>query len=210
MLPPERPAPKIVSPYDRPDDEFGYAVYSVVIKASISQQAAIQAVRQAVKHKRSMIPAHVTVKGTFCELPSLDTIIDRIQEIARQVAPLRVEFQLGDRNDESSSGIKRNGNDYAGQMIRRTDDLVALHDLLYEALSPITTNAYGREDGDNYKPHMAIYAEATPGLEQKADEMLANLDIGSGFDCDVLFLMGHIGPPYRGRWTVVREILLRG
>ena len=157
-----------------------------------------------------MIPAHVTVKGTFCEVPSLEKLIDRIQEIAIRVKSFRLEFQLDSQNYDSISGIKRNGNEYAGLPIRKTPGLVALHDLLYEALSPITTQAYGREDGEFYKPHMTIYAEATPGLEQKADELLNELDIGSGFDCDALFLMGHVGPPYRGRWTVVREMLLRG
>ena len=118
-LPPERPAPKIVSPYNRPDDEFGYAVYSVVVMASLSQQAAIHVVRQGVKHQRSMIPAHVTVKGTFCEVPSLEKLIDRIQEIAIRVKSFRLEFQLDSQNYDSISGIKRNGNEYAGLPICR-------------------------------------------------------------------------------------------
>ncbi|MDP6666671.1 MAG: 2'-5' RNA ligase family protein [Dehalococcoidia bacterium] len=200
-MPPEQSTPKIVSPYNRPDDEFGYAVYSIVVMASLAQQAAIDHVRRVVRNQRSMIPAHVTVKGTFCEIPSINAIIKNARKVADNTGPFRVEFE---------SSTDRRGNTFAGQRIKKTPGLVTLHDRLYDALAPITTNAYAREDGDHYRPHMSVYAEPTPGFEHAADEMLTNLDIGTGFDCDAMFLMGHIGPPYRGRWTVVREFLLRG
>lgn|GEM_PF-484747 len=206
-MPSEPNEPNIVSPYNRADGAFGYAVYSVVIMASVGQQAKIQSVREAVKYQRSMIPAHITVKGTFCEIDSLEMIIDRIRHVAEKTSPFRVLFSSAVDSDPAQR-YERNGNSYAGQLIEKTPDLVELHDALYNSLSPITTNAYDREDGDHYHPHMAIYAEATPGLEDVADEEINSLDIGSSFTCDSMFLMGHIGPPYRGRWTIVRELLL--
>jgi hypothetical protein len=208
-LPSDLNQPNIVSPYNRPDDAFGYAVYSVVIMASIGQQAKIQSVRDAVKYQRSMIPGHITVKGTFCDIESLNGIIERIRDVADKTAPFYAVFKGVDESDLDNR-YERKGSSYAGQLIEKTPDLVALHDALYDSLSPVTTNAYAREDGDHYHPHLAIYAEAAPGLEEVADEQLNNLDIGKALTCDSMFLMGHIGPPYRGRWTIVREFLLNG
>ena len=194
--------PTIVSPYERTNDDNGYAVYSVVLIATLHQQAAVDAVRKSVGNRRSMIPAHITVKGTFCEIPSLDEIVSHLRSVARDTTKFDVVF--------GTDGVKKrtiaDGGGFAGQSIQKTAELVQLHNGLYDSIAPITTNAYGREDGDHYRPHMTIFHEPSPELEHQTDDLLLSLDIGEGYECDAMFLMGHIGRPYRGRWTVVREV----
>jgi len=149
-----------------------------------------------------MIPAHITAKGTFCEVPSLEEVIRLMRQVAEATSPFEVKFSPeGPRRGQFEEGPQ-----YATQPIEKTSELVELHDRLYDLIAPTTTNAYAREDGDNYWPHMTIYSEPMPQLEHQADDLLESLVIGTGFDCDAMFLMGHIGPPYRGRWTVVREV----
>ena len=197
----DTPPPPSVSPYEQTIDSNGYAVYSVVVMADLQQQAAIEQVRQAVGNMRSMIPAHVTVKGTFCQVDNLNELITIVRRIAQDTKPFEVRFKPGGPEKE----ISKEGSEFATQPIEKTSELVRLHERLYEAISPITMLAYGREDGDHFWPHMGIYAEPSPELADRADHLLSVLQISDGYHCDAMFLMGHIGRPYRGRWTVVRE-----
>ncbi len=169
--------PKIVSPYGRPNDAFGYAVYSVVVLATPEQQMTVQAVRDAVKNQRSMIPAHVTVKGTFCEISSLDEIKERIARAASAADPFYLEFD-GMAEVHISKLLK---SDLCTQPIRKTRQLVELHDLLYDELFAVTTNAYGREDRDKFRAHLTVYSEPVAELQQKGRDLAASLDLGSGY-----------------------------
>jgi 2'-5' RNA ligase superfamily len=197
-------APRIVSPYNRPNDKFGYAVYSVVVFATPEQQSRVQAVRDAVRAQRSMMPAHVTVKGTFCEIPQLDRLKSVIRHIASSTGKFTVEFEpgvvLGKAYDT--------GEGWAGVQIRKTPGLVACHDAMYGALAPVTTNAYGNEQGDDYHPHVTVFHEPLPELKQLGKKLAATTDLGAGFPVREVWLMGHVGPPYRGKWTPVESFPL--
>lgn len=193
--------PEIVSPYEQSNDANGYAVYLVVVMADVLQQAAVEQVRRGVGNMRSMIPAYVTVKGTFCRVDNLDELITRIWQIAQATTPFDVQFKPNGPEKKTSD----QGYEFATQEIQKTPELVDLHEQLYASIAPVTINAYGVEHGENYWPHMGIYAEPSPELADRADASLSELDIGSGYSCDAMFLMGHIGRPYRGRWAVVRE-----
>ncbi len=193
--------PQSVSPYEQTNDSNGYAVYSVVVMADLQQQASIERVRKAVGNMRSMIPAHVTVKGTFCQVADLNDLISTIKQIAQETVPFEVQFKPGGPEKKTST----EGSEFATQPIEKTSELVRLHERLYDAISPVTTLAYGREDGGHYWPHMTIYSEPSQEPARRADQLLADLDIGDGYHCEAMFLMGHVGRPYRGRWTVLRE-----
>lgn len=197
----DSPIPESVSPYEQTNDTNGYAVYSVVVMADVLQQAAIERVRRGVGNMRSMIPAHVTVKGTFCRISDLNHLINLVSQIAQETPPFDVQFKPGGPEKKTSD----QGSEFATQPIEKTVELVRLHERLYDAISPITALAYGREDGDYYWPHMTIYSEPSPDFLNQTDALLSELDIGESYPCDTMFLMGHIGRPYRGRWAVVRE-----
>ena len=89
-------------------------------------------------------------------------------------------------------------------------ELLELHEQLYHALAPVTVNAYGDEAGEAYHPHLTVYDEPLPELEYRTTDILNTMQLGDGFECSSVFLMGHIGQPYRGRWTAVREFVLGG
>ncbi len=199
------PEPRIVSPYNRPNDEFGYSVYSVVVFATPEQQARVQEVRDAVRAQRSMMPAHVTVKGTFCEIPSLDQIKVLVRDVASRTIGFSVEFEPGivlGKNYDTGMG-------WAGVPIRKTTLLVACHDAMYGALAPVTTNAYGNELGDEYHPHVTVFSEPLPELKQLGKQLAATTDLGGGYPVRDVWLMGHVGPPYRGKWTPIESFPLK-
>ncbi len=198
--------PKIVSPYGRPDDRFGYSVYSCVAFATPEQQREVQTLRDAVKAQRSMMPAHVTVKGTFCEIPSLDIVKALVARVAEATPDFFVEFASGielGREYDTTPGS-------AFVQYRKTTELVGLHDRLFDALAPVTTNAYGREQGDDYRPHLTVFDEPLPELKQLGKELVAKTKVtGTGFPVHEVWLMGHVGPPYRGRWMPIESFRLR-
>jgi 2'-5' RNA ligase len=196
---------KQVSPYERQNDRFGYAVYSVVAMASLAQQGMVDLARRALGCQRAMVPAHVTVKGAFCEIPGLDEVMKRVKEAAAVTPPFRVRFS--GRPNRVTSADGRVG---ASQGVERTPELLELHEQLYHALAPVTVNAYGDEAGEAYHPHLTVYDEPLPELEYRTTDILNTMQLGDGFECSSVFLMGHIGRPYRGRWTAVREFVLGG
>lgn len=198
--------PRIVSPYNRPDDQFGYSVYGCVAFATPGQQQEVQALRDAVKTQRSMMPAHVTVKGTFCEIPSLDRIKALVKQVAGATPAFDAEFAGG-----IVPGLAYDtGEGWAGVMVRRTPPLVDLHGRLCDTLAAVTTNAYGQERGDDYHPHITVIHEPLPELKQLGRELVAKTKLtGSGFPVGEIWLMGHVGPPYRGRWTPIESFKLK-
>ena len=78
-----------------PNDPFGYSVYRVVAFMPPGQVARVETLRRQSGMKRSLIPAHVEVKGDFCDVDSLDTVRARTRRIARKTAPMHLEFADG-------------------------------------------------------------------------------------------------------------------
>jgi len=189
-----------VSPYERPNDRYGYALYGFVLMANPEQQAAVLHLRDMAGNRRSMIPGHVTVKGPVCEIPSLDEIKGIVRGIAAMAAPFAVVF----------SKERRHRDGFCALRIEKTPELVRVHNALYNALDPIVTHAYSPEAGDDYHPHMTLFHEPDPTLEAGAHRLADVLDLGAGFTAKSIHLMGHVGPPYRGQWVVVQEFPLLG
>ncbi len=192
-----------VSPYEQQNDRFGYAVYSVVVLADPETWRSVQAVRDAVAAQRAMMPAHVTVKGTFCRIEDLDQIMAVISRIAAATERVYVRF-AGGANQSFGRADLQSG----FQGIQVTPDLRALHMSLYDSLSPVSILAYGPE-GESYHPHLTVYAEPAPGRGDLAHELASKLDLGAGFTASSMCLMGHVGTPYRGEWKLIKEFDFR-
>ncbi|MBI4220640.1 MAG: 2'-5' RNA ligase family protein [Chloroflexi bacterium] len=187
---------RYVDPYILSNDRHGYAVYSTVLFANPEQRAKVQAIRDAVKVRRSMMPAHITSKGGFCEIPRIEQVRELLDQVCRETRPFIVEFEGQPRARKAA-----NGEVLSTQAIRLTPDLVSLHERLIDTLGPVTTDAY--QQNRPYHPHLTIYHEPEPALEQRGVELLGTLDIGIGYEVRELHFMGHVGRPYRGRWETL-------
>ncbi len=76
---------------NEPEDQFGYACYTIVLPAGDRITEAQQAIWRRYPSPRAAIPAHVTVKGTFVGIGSLDEVKSLIGEIAGSTAPFHLE-----------------------------------------------------------------------------------------------------------------------
>ncbi|MBI4305513.1 MAG: 2'-5' RNA ligase family protein, partial [Chloroflexi bacterium] len=102
------------------------AVYSTVLFANPEQKAKVQAIRDAVKVRRSMMPAHVTAKGGFCDMPGIDDVTALVDRVCRSIRPFPVEFE-----GKPKAGRLANGEVLATQPIAVTPSLLALHEGLH-------------------------------------------------------------------------------
>jgi hypothetical protein len=85
----------MTDPRTLPNDRFGYSVYALVAHASPEQVRMVAEVREAVGQARAVIPAHVTVRGTFHGIESLEEMSGLLRETAAGSEPTQVEFDPG-------------------------------------------------------------------------------------------------------------------
>lgn len=187
-------------PYILSNDENGFSVYGFVLFATPEQCEAVQKVRNTVRVRRSMLPAHVTVKGPVCDTPSIKAVQAILDQITGSVSRIRVQF-----GEEITAKTLPNDEVIGTQSIQVTPELAALHIRLIEALNPISVTAYKSESEGVFRPHLTVYHEPEPGLEQIGEQMLTKLHIGNEFLSDRISLMGHVGTPFRGEWKLISE-----
>jgi len=173
---------------DRPNDSFGYSVYAVVALAPGNQVAAVEKLRREIGMKRAAPIAHVTVKGTFCDVESLDAVRRSVTGIAERTAPVQVDFA-----DDGSPHF--------------TESFGGINAALEEAIEPISTNAYNDEP---YRPHLTLCQDCSATQIEEARRLAGELSMGAGFLAAAVHLMGRIGPAYGGRWTAIERFPLRG
>jgi tRNA-Thr(GGU) m(6)t(6)A37 methyltransferase TsaA len=174
-------------------DRWGYTRYAVVLSLPEDDRLKVDAVRARLPLPTAMIPAHVTVKGSFDSPTDLDEVCRQMREIARRTRPFDVELlELSERE----SGL--------GYSVTVSPEMRALHDALYEAIEPISRNVYGgREAGSDFHPHMTVTSELPVGMRVEEKRVVATLNIDTRFKADAMHLMGLVGPRHGGRWQVV-------
>ncbi len=84
----------MTDPRTLPNDRFGYSVYSLVSHASPEQVRLVADVREAVGQARAVIPAHVTVRGTFYGISSLGFSLDSVELMGRVGPAFGGEWKL--------------------------------------------------------------------------------------------------------------------
>lgn len=190
----------MTDPRTLPNDRFGYSVYTLVSHASPDQVRLVAEVREAVGQVRAVIPAHVTVRGTFYGISSLDEMRGLLRRTAADSAPTRVEF--------SSSGWKLHTDDgdrYGCVMPCVTSPaLRSLHETFDAIIRPRSQDGYG----DGYRAHLTLCQDCTHDQVQRAMTLVADRDIGIGFGVDSVELMGRIGPAFGGEWTLIESLPL--
>lgn len=180
-------------------DESGHSGYCVVIMAPPDIQEAIGNIRNQLDIPVPMIPAHVTAKGTFTNPPSIDAICNIISSTANETSPLVLE--LDDYNiwgqEDSRAYVAR---------IKSSPELDTLHENLFQAIDPITTNVYGPEAAKNFHFHMTIYQEVDEANHKKGLELTSSLELPQSMKSDSMCLMGRVGPRGPGGiWHIIQE-----
>lgn len=180
-----------------PNDRFGYSVYTVVAHAERRQLELVQDVRKAINLTRATIPAHVTVRGTFHSIESLEEIRSLIKSTAVKQERARVQFSA-----DGWKFIEQDNGRHIGIMpCETTPDLLVLHKAFDAVIRPRSVNAYP----DSYRAHMTLCQDCTDEQIAKAKELASTLDVGDGFDVTSVELMGRVGPAFGGSWEVIES-----
>lgn len=178
------------------NDEFGYSCYTIVIPAPPELAKRLLAIELAAGQERAKIPAHVTVKGTFYGIDSLDGLIDEIRNIADRHAP----FIL------SSEGMELIGPDSSVILgFPVNPEILALHDDLVASISPLGKPAYR---DDPYRVHMSIVNEVSPDGVEIARSQVVEVDLSGGMAVDTIDLMARDGVAWGGVWKRLDQFRL--
>jgi 2'-5' RNA ligase len=183
---------------DLENDEFGYSCYVVAIPAPDELSGPLLDIERAGGQVRAKIPAHITVKGTFFGIQSLNGIIDEI----RSVVARHSRFTL------SASGKKFVGPDHSVILgFPVNPQIQALHDDLVASIGPLSKIAYR---DDPYLVHMSIVNEVEPEGVEIAKSMIADVDFGDGLDVHSIALMARDGVAFGGTWHRLELFKLGG
>jgi 2'-5' RNA ligase len=190
----------MTDPRTLPNDRFGYSVYALVSHASPEQVRLVAEVREAVGQARAVIPAHVTVRGTFYGIGSLDEMRGLLRQAAAGLEPTRVEFSTGGWKLHSDDG-DRHG---CVMPCVTSPALRSLHEAFDAVIRPLSLDGYG----DGYRAHLTLCQDCTREQVQRAMALVADRDFGTGFGFDSVELMGRVGPAFGGEWTLIESLPL--
>jgi 2'-5' RNA ligase len=188
----------MTDPRTLPNDRFGYSVYALVSHASPEQVRLVAEVREAVGQARAVIPAHVTVRGTFYGIGSLDEMRGLLRQAAAGLEPTRVEFSTGGWKLHSDDG-DRHG---CVMPCVTSPALRSLHEAFDAVIRPLSLDGYG----DGYRAHLTLCQDCTREQVQRAMALVADRDFGTGFGFDSVELMGRVGPAFGGEWTLIESL----
>jgi hypothetical protein len=180
------------------NDKFGYSCYTIVAPAPSELEAPLLDVEHAAGQDRAKIPAHVTVKGTFYDIESLDGLLDVIRTVAARHAALKLGTD-GMNVWESEHSV------ILGFTVN--PEIQSLHDDLMSQVSPLGKSAY---PDDPYRSHMSIVNEVKPEGVEIAKARLADIDLGEFLSLNAIDLMGRDGVAWGGVWKRIERFELGG
>ena len=189
----------IHSVVNQPNDQFGYSCYALVLPASDALVAQVEELRHAVGVTVASIPAHITTKGTFFQIESLEQVQQFVKEITSATAPFPISF--------AGAEVHWWG-EVCALTVPITPPMQALHDALVAAIAPLGLPAYR---DDPYVAHMTlVYNPPPPNGIARAQALIAEMDFGPGFQADRVDLMGRVGPRVGGAWQRIGRFALGG
>lgn len=186
----------IVSSANLTNDHLGYSCYALVLPASAELSARVEGLRNELGVTVASIPAHVTVKGTFYAIQSLEQVEQQVEAITDKTAPFFVHFP--ERNIHWWT-------ETCALVVPVTPPLQALHDALVAAITPISLPAY---QDDPYVAHMTLLYGQGPERLARANELIRQVDFGAGFQATAVHLMGRVGQRVGGEWKLIRRFEL--
>lgn len=167
-----------------------------MVPAPLELAERLSAIELASGQERAKIPAHVTVKGTFYGIASLDGLIDAIRIIAVRHEP----FVLG---SERMEVIGPGDSVILGFPVNR--EIQSLHDDLVANISPLGKPAYR---DDPYRVHMSIVNEVGPEGVEIAKTRIAETDFSDGIKVGEIDLMARDGVAWGGVWRRLERFRL--
>ncbi len=180
------------------NDRFGYSCYTLVVPASENLINQVEALRNQMGVTVASIPAHVTVKGTFYDIDSLEQVKQLVEGITSSTAPFFISFKERSFHWWADGGALT---------VPATPPIQALHDTLVATISPLGTPAY---QDDPYLVHMTLVYGQSPERLQQAQALVQEIDFGPGFMAEAVDLMGRVGPGVRGGWKLIKRFGLGG
>jgi 2'-5' RNA ligase len=168
-------------------DPAAYDRFAVVAIGAPEVVAAVERVRQMLPPSgRPILPAHVTVKGTFVEPTDLDEIAARVGRACAESQPFALTTGAADIwSDEHGSGVLLH--------VESAPEGVRLHWQLVEVLKRLGTTIYYGEDIGVYTPHLTI-VQQIPAAEAEAARALVERELPSfTFTVTELALVGRRG-----------------
>ena len=170
------------------NDEFGYACYAIVAPAPSELAGPLLDIEKAAGQERAKIPAHVTVKGTFYDIKSLDNLLEVTRSFARPHQPINLDT-AGMEISESEHSVKLE--------FVVNPEIQVLHDDLMTQVGPLGKSAY---PDDPYRSHMSIVNEVKPEGVAIAKQHLDEIDLGDHLRFEAIDLMGRDGVAWGGVW----------
>lgn len=127
-----------------------YDRFAVVAFAAPDIVDAVEEIRRQVPPSgRPILPAHVTIKGTFVEPLDLDAIAERIRACCADARPFTLRTgALHGWTDDRHGG--------AWLAVEESAGLTALHWRLVEELRDLCTTTYHGEDTGQFRPHLTV------------------------------------------------------
>lgn len=182
-------------------DAAAYDRYAVVLFGSPAVIAAVQAIRDALPLSgRPILPAHVTVKGTFINPVDLDRTAETIREIAARHAPISLTA------DACRTWIE---GPHVGAWLdtEQTEAISALHWELVAALADHGDTVYGGEAEGRFHPHLTIVQDVAADQEAAVQATIERFDHRFRWTAHEVALVGRRGGTV---WETLASLPLLG
>lgn len=166
------------APFDR---------FAVVAFGTPEVIAAVETIRRALPPSgRPILPAHVTVKGTFVEPIALAQIAVVIRSCCAEARSFTLTTShLNVWDDEAGSGVLFE--------VEEAPELARLHWRLVERLKGLATTIYYGEDIGVYTPHLTIVQQIPAEDAEAAVPVIEKLSSGFSFPVAEVALVGRRG-----------------
>ncbi len=170
-------------------DVRDYDWFSIGTFAPQSVHEQVEALRAEFQFPmRPMIPAHVTLRGTFDHVVDLGAILDVVRVCAsrRKAGQIRADrLRVGRRDDRSTIVL----------LAEVTPEIEALHWDLLDAMRDLCAPAstYVNEESAEYHPHLTIVQNIDAATEARALPAVERLALSYAFVAAEASVMGRRG-----------------
>lgn len=166
------------TPFDR---------FSVVAFGTPEVVAAVEEIRRALPPSgRPILPAHVTVKGTFVEPADLDEIAERVRACCAEAQPFTLTTgEIHIWSGEAGSSVLFE--------VEESPELTRLHWRLVEQVKGLATTIYYGEDIGVYTPHLTVVQEIPRSDAEAAVPVIERRSSGFTFLVTETALVGRRG-----------------
>ena len=176
-----------MTPTYRPLTAADFDRFAVVLFGSPAVVEAVQTMRDHLPPSgRPILPAHVTVKGTFINPVDLDHTAETIREIAGRHAPLALTADAARAwTVGQHCGVWLD--------VERTEPLAALHQDLVGALASHGDTVYVGEAEGGFRPHLTLVEEIVADQEAAILATIARFEHRFAWTADEVALVGRRG-----------------